>query len=522
MKITGLGHAGLLIETQTARILCDPWVNSAYFQSWYPCPDNRALDWSAVTDVDYLYISHRHQDHLDKELLNTFVSSSTPVILPDYPLTTLRNTLTSLGFSKQITPPAGHPFPLAGNKILVNPQMGPSDGPIGDSTLSVSDGVSSVLNQNDTHLINLASIRSFGPYHAHFLQHTGALWWPMVYEMPLKAKQHFARLKRESQRIRALRYVRDIGASHIFPFAGPPIFLDPDLVSYNGTGDDGESIFEDPDVFLRLLQTDNPNIQGHRFFPGTTVNLDGDSVSITQNLYSNAEIESISENWDCYRREQISLRQHSLPEVTSVKMTSAQDSFSVLPELVNWIQPLMRAAPNVCDAINGSLEISTSKERILFNFPTCSVRAVENEVPRYHFFIPHALIESVIRDREPDWCNSIFLSLRFTAARVGKFNQALYSFLSSLDNERMAYVELWYSTRKADAETFNAGAWEIQRRCPHAGADLSRVGLISGTTLTCQVHGWQFDLNTGICITGESTAIRVAKTAALDSTEELL
>jgi hypothetical protein len=33
-------------------------VNPAYFASWFPFPDNSALDWNTLGDCDYLYISH--------------------------------------------------------------------------------------------------------------------------------------------------------------------------------------------------------------------------------------------------------------------------------------------------------------------------------------------------------------------------------------------------------------------------------------------------------------------------------
>jgi UDP-MurNAc hydroxylase len=40
MRITFLGHAGLHIETRFGSILCDPWKNPAYFDSWFVFPDN--------------------------------------------------------------------------------------------------------------------------------------------------------------------------------------------------------------------------------------------------------------------------------------------------------------------------------------------------------------------------------------------------------------------------------------------------------------------------------------------------
>src|SRR5262249_14286990 len=65
VQVTSVGHAGFRIDTKAGSILCDPWVNPAYFASWFPFPDNSALDWDALGDVDYLYVSHLHRDHFD-------------------------------------------------------------------------------------------------------------------------------------------------------------------------------------------------------------------------------------------------------------------------------------------------------------------------------------------------------------------------------------------------------------------------------------------------------------------------
>ena len=73
MRITGLGHAGMFIETTGGSILCDPVVKPSFYGSWFVFPDNRALDWERIGSADYLYISHRHRDHFDPWLLETYV-----------------------------------------------------------------------------------------------------------------------------------------------------------------------------------------------------------------------------------------------------------------------------------------------------------------------------------------------------------------------------------------------------------------------------------------------------------------
>lgn len=54
MQVTSIGHAGFRIDTRAGSVLCDPWLNPAYFGSWFVFPDNSALDWASIGDCDYL------------------------------------------------------------------------------------------------------------------------------------------------------------------------------------------------------------------------------------------------------------------------------------------------------------------------------------------------------------------------------------------------------------------------------------------------------------------------------------
>ncbi len=51
MRITHLGHAAVLAETDDARILIDP--------------GNFSESWQRMTDLDALLVTHQHPDHLD-------------------------------------------------------------------------------------------------------------------------------------------------------------------------------------------------------------------------------------------------------------------------------------------------------------------------------------------------------------------------------------------------------------------------------------------------------------------------
>ncbi len=90
VRLTGTGHASMRIDTAAGSILCDPWVNPAYFASWFPFPDNSQLDWEPLGHVDYLYVSHLHRDHFDAKHLTERSSRRRPVLLPEYPTSRAR------------------------------------------------------------------------------------------------------------------------------------------------------------------------------------------------------------------------------------------------------------------------------------------------------------------------------------------------------------------------------------------------------------------------------------------------
>lgn len=47
----------------------------------------------------------------------------------------------------------------------------------------------------------------------------------------------------------------------------------------------------------------------------------------------------------------------------------------------------------------------------------------------------------------------------------------------------------------------------INNACPHANGNLS-AGDVRGDCVTCPVHNWKFDLNTGRCVGTDDTAVK--------------
>ena len=74
---------------RAGSILCDPWVNPAYFASWFPFPDNSQLDWETPrADVDYLYVSPPAPGPLRRRrTCSGSCRKKATVLLPEFPTT---------------------------------------------------------------------------------------------------------------------------------------------------------------------------------------------------------------------------------------------------------------------------------------------------------------------------------------------------------------------------------------------------------------------------------------------------
>jgi UDP-MurNAc hydroxylase len=176
----------------------------------------------------------------------------------------------------------------------------------------------------------------------------------------------------------------------------------------------------------------------------------------------------------------------------------------------------MLAGDEICDGIGYPVELvlesAASQEKVVLDFPKRTVReAIPDEKFRYGFAIPAELVRTVLRDNEPDWVNTIFLSTRFRAWRVGGYNEYLYTFFKCLTAERIAYAAGWFAETHDDSASITMDGWEIQRRCPHLKADLSKFGIIEDNTLTCNLHGWQWDLDNGRCLTARGHQLRSSR-----------
>ena len=329
--------------------------------------------YNALRKPTYLYISHLHGDHLDEEWLPANIDLSTPVLLPGFPTPELERRLRKIGFTEFIQTVDGVEYDLGdGLTVAIHVETSITDGPAGDSALVVSDGVHRLVNQNDCRTSDLHALRAHGPIDLHWLQFSGAIWYPMVYQESPERMRELIDLKVDSQFARALRYVEALDARAVVPSAGPPCFLDPDLFQFNVITGEELSIFPDQTQFLSRLQ--EASRHGIMSMPGTQITI-SDEMQVDHPIPT-ADMQKIFSDKLSYLR---NYQSDYLEWLENMKANWAEPTEDLLNTLKAWWEPLLAMAPSLRQGIGAACLLRAGDLDVLIDFPNGEIRAFNNE-----------------------------------------------------------------------------------------------------------------------------------------------
>jgi hypothetical protein len=232
MRTRSIGHACLEIETGGLRILTDPWwAGPAYTHQWYPWPTPQPAG-VETRPIDYVYLSHGHEDHLHADTLRLLRPGATALV-PEFLTGSAAGFLRDqLGFCQVIELRHGRPVTLRRGlraTAYVN---------VTDSLLVLEDGDRVLVNANDAlhasspavidHLCRV--VRSNHPtIDTLFLGFSGASWFPNCVRLPGKHDRNVARAREELFCDNFIRVVDQLRPRVACAFAASFVLVEPHL-----------------------------------------------------------------------------------------------------------------------------------------------------------------------------------------------------------------------------------------------------------------------------------------------------
>ena len=497
-----LGHASVYIKTDKVSIVTDPWFSKkgAFQSSWFQFPDNTDIDFSWKDDLDYVCISHEHQDHFDLEFLKT-LKSRTGIVIPNYVNKRFRDILMD-NLDNDIFEVNSQQLFLLGDVEyypLIQVPMGQDDAAL---IFRIDDEVVVDINDMKPSENDIKWIKDKFDITYLFAQFSGASWYPLAYDYDDDKMHKLSKDKRLFKYKAVTNLIDELNPNVYIPCAGPPCFLDDESFDLNFKG---ENTFPtQADVYKFLIEN---NYNSVLLMPGDEI-----STSMSYEEISNNNLKN-----ECFESRYIYLYKYKERREDLIKkvINSTENvDYSLLKKCKKYFYPLLTKSIRLCDKIGGSILLNVNgniDEQIIVDFEggKNSVRHFDNDEYFYEFILDSRWL-NLILDKKITW-EELFLSLRFKAKRQpDEYSEHLMAFLKLAEPDAHKNYEDFHFNEDLDEEVFilkhDKKKYKCQKYCPHAKADLSNAEVVDGN-LVCPRHHWKFSLKDGKCLNNSSKII---------------
>jgi len=493
MHLTYLGHAGFILDDGKTRVLLDPWFFPAFLQSWFPYPDNRFMLPSVLEGkFDFLYISHRHQDHFDAKLLNQ-LNKSVAVLCPQYRSRAVGKRLASMGFTNLI--PLCHKQSKQLTESLKVTMLLDTSHKEDSGLLFEANGFRFLaLNDCNTSLTEL-------PTQVDLLsaQYSGAMWYPNCYDYPAHVMKDKVAQVRSNLMDTLIRKCRATQTKAYIPSAGPACFLDPVLMQFN---DRQSTIFPHwEDVWDKFAAACRETAV-IPMEPGDSIDLPAMSVSHSLKIKS----DDLLAYSDLRKEEWQEFYVDDEPRITA-------------DDIRDYFGRLQRRNEHLTKDIHKYIRVSAADQSWGINLGKMAedfvIEGEDPYSPEYELKTPPRVLRAVL-DGRVGWEEAL-LSMRLWLRRMPDVFDSRFMGLLRYGNEPIQTLQ---AVREAEGlETIEKNGIRLQRFCPHAGEDL-RNAIICGHVIECPRHHWKWDSRTGQCIDGGSLPLRVERIFGTSYSEE--
>ncbi|MEE9433210.1 MAG: Rieske 2Fe-2S domain-containing protein [Sphingorhabdus sp.] len=514
MKITYLGHAGFAVETDRVIFLTDPWLseNGAFNKSWFQYPYNHHLRSELIRKIKskdtYIYVSHRHQDHFDKEFLSDVCDSIKKFIIPEYKNRSFQNYFEdSFGKSSFIAMEDKAEIEIEDLKVV----MFIDDGLINeDSAVLISDGKTNFLDLNDCKIHDrLVWIKnSFDHIDILSAQFSGATWHPHSYNYTLDQEASIANRKKLGKFRAVKKAISDLGAPVFIPSAGPATFLDPvlqELVEKEVT------IFADSNEFKDFLIKAGSKVEFLKMYPGTSMIAQPDSEITVSEMDEIAQVyknSTKSEYLEWYRKK-VDIDFSELNKSGN----SLDKTFYALGKLLS--KRVKRAG--VGRKVTQNLYIGIAEQpghvwKVDFeNLKVFETEIKPEQTAFYRVLYPASEVEKLLNG-EMSW-EELAITFRAKVERwPDDYNTYINAFLF-VEDEKLESIVSYFREISDRAERIiievDGTQFEIDRFCPHQGADL-KYGWAENGCWVCPRHRWEYKMEEGgLCNQAKETVYAV-------------
>ncbi|MBI5860371.1 MAG: Rieske 2Fe-2S domain-containing protein [Nitrosarchaeum sp.] len=514
MKVKFLGQAGILVESKTCKLVCDPWFSptGGFLARWHQFPPNDHIDKNYLLDANYIYISHEHHDHFDREFLKLF-PKDTPVILANFQTKGFRDDIKKLGFQKIIEVNDWQRLNLADDfEIMVVTDPGKYKE---DSSLFIKTEGFKILNKNDCYLSQdyLKKFSNMG-IDLLFTQFSGAIWYPMVYQYDTDKKRKLAKSVRERLRDYFISVVNSINPTFVIPSAGPPCFLEDDCFQYNF---EENGIFPDQHDFTQQI-SDKINCTFNMMLPNDDVILENGKIIFENKKYFDFDNkEKLLKDYQQKRSTYINEYLNKIQKPDSNLYKKFSEHFTQVLNSSNYF------SSNVGQLIEFDIKGDNGGcWQVDFRENPPKIYNKKIGEPGYRFEIESKYLNLIVNDHI-NW-EDFLLSLRFKVWRNPDiYNGALFALLQYGRDPLLIQRAENYELKSKCPITINVQdgnkMYKIQRFCPHLGEDLKN-GTIKNGVLVCPRHQWNFDLNShGKCIAGGNKDLPIYEVTEIDEAE---
>ncbi len=492
MNIHFLGHAGFLVECAKDAILCDPWFSpyGAYAASWFPFPENDAIDLDSLERATHLYISHWHEDHLDEWFLRTrseLFKQSVVVIIPKFQYPRLRDEIAKCGFAN-ILEIEDEYTTANGTRIYIQRDENPL---YSDSSITIGSGEYVFVNSNDCKLTigqEEEILRRFGAVTMYAAQFSGATFHPTCYDYPAAQKIEMSRTRREAKFRRIVSSIERLKAKAYIPSAGPACFLSEDLFDLNLNT---ETVFSTNNDFYLWLEND-----GERSWFFTEI-LPGEEIDANALSEQRASFQYESQEY------LTSYAKRRILEIGERLVQFGHPMENMLDAAKRHFQSKLDDVPALARKANVLLEVVIGNHSFFVDTFTGTIADTHPQIhnkQKYRIelseFWSRALLGGKIR-----W-EDLILSFRFKISRTPDvYNEAFIAFLQlDTTEEREDYIRhldlLARRNKERVRREHDGSVIEYDRFCPHNCEDLTHAKIEDGV-LTCPRHFWRFSMENG-------------------------